>query len=116
MVKDVLGGTEKSPDAGDAVRVGIRNATGGKEATEQARVALLNGGYTFLDGGTAAAAQAASQVTYADAASKDDAVEVAKTLGLPAGAVKKGKAASNADVSVVLGRDYEASASPGSPG
>ncbi|WP_149829759.1 LCP family protein [Streptomyces tailanensis] len=107
VVKDLLGGTAKSPDAGDAVRVGIRNATGDKDATEQARVVLLNGGYTFLDAGTVETAQATSQVTYADAARKQDAVEVAKTLGLPAGAVKKGKTTSNADVSVVLGQNYE---------
>ncbi|GAA2257592.1 membrane protein [Streptomyces ruber] len=106
VVKDLLGGTAKSPEAGDAVRVGIRNATGEKDATEQARVVLLNGGYTFLDAGTASAA-GTSTVTYADAASKDDAVEVAKTLGLPTGSVVQGSTTSNADVSVVLGRDYE---------
>ncbi|GAA3806069.1 LytR C-terminal domain-containing protein [Streptomyces phyllanthi] len=113
VVKNVLGGTVKSPDAGDAVRVGIRNATGGKDATEQARVVLLNGGYTFLDAGTASAPQAASQVTYTDAASKAEAVEVAKTLGLPSGSVKKGRTTSSADVSVVLGQDYEGSTSSG---
>ncbi|MER6092583.1 LCP family protein [Streptomyces bluensis] len=116
VVKDVLGGTAKSPDAGDAVRVGIRNATGAKDATEQARVVLINGGYTFLDAGTAPAAQTASRVTYADAASKDDAVEVAKTLGLPVGSVQKGRTTSNADISVVLGQDYEGSAAEGSSG
>ncbi|MET8285605.1 LytR C-terminal domain-containing protein [Streptomyces sp. NPDC005132] len=113
VVKDVLGGTAKSPDAGAAVRVGIRNATGVKSSTEKARVVLVNGGYTFLDSGTAAAAQSVSQITYADAAKKNDAVEVAKTLGLPASAVKKGKATSNADVSVVLGQDYKVSTSTG---
>lgn len=116
VVKDVLGGTAKSPDAGDAVRVGIRNATGSGDATEQARVVLLNGGYTFLDAGTASVAQAASQITYADAANKDDAVEVAKTLGLPTSSVKKGKTTSNADVSVVLGQNYRVTAASGSSG
>lgn len=116
VVKDVLGGTAKSPAAGDAVRVGISNATGAKDATEQARVVLINGGYAFFDAGTASAAQAASQVTYADDAGKDDAVEVAKTLGLPAGAVKKGRTTSNADISVVLGQDYEVTAASGSSG
>lgn len=113
VVKDVLGGTAKSPDAGSAVRVGIRNATGVKTATEKARVVLVNGGYTFLDSGTATAAQSVSQITYADAAKKNDAVEVAKTLGLPTGAVKQGRATSNADVSVVLGQDYKVSTSTG---
>ncbi|WP_320783714.1 LCP family protein [Streptomyces sp. CRN 30] len=107
VVKELLGGTAKSPEAGDAVRVAIRNATGDEDATEQARVVLLNGGYTFLDAGTASAAGATSEITYADDASKEEAVEVAKTLGLPTGSVVKGSTTSNADVSVVLGQDYE---------
>ncbi|MEU1194777.1 LytR C-terminal domain-containing protein [Streptomyces sp. NPDC005813] len=106
VIKDVLGGTAKSPDADAAVRVGIKNATGTKGATEQARVVLVNGGYTFLDSGTGAA-QTVSRITYSDAAKKGDATEVAKTLGLPAGSVKKGTVTSNADVSVVLGQDYK---------
>ncbi|WP_338696400.1 LCP family protein [Streptomyces sp. Q6] len=105
VVKDVLGGTVKAPSDGDSLRVGIKNATGDKTRTEKARVTLVNGGYTFISAGTGTAA-AASQVTYADAARKQDAVEVAKTLGLPTSAVRKGKTAANADVSVVLGQDY----------
>ncbi|MFJ8827154.1 LCP family protein [Streptomyces sp. NPDC102467] len=105
VVKDVLGGTVKAPAKGDSLRVAIKNATGDKARTEKARVALVNGGYTFVEGGTGTAA-AASQVTYADDARKQDAVEVAKTLGLPTSAVRKNKAAANADVAVVLGQDY----------
>ncbi|MFI6282413.1 LCP family protein [Streptomyces sp. NPDC050988] len=116
VVKDVLGGAAKSPEKGAAVQVGIRNSTGDKDATEQARVVLLNGGYTFVDGGETDVAQAVSQVTYADAAKKEDAVEVAKTLGLPTSSVKKGKTTSNADVSVVLGQDYKVGGSAGSSG
>ncbi|MGW3952790.1 LytR C-terminal domain-containing protein [Streptomyces sp. NPDC004752] len=111
VVKDILGGTAKSPDQGSAVRVSVQNATGVKDDTEKARVVLLNGGFTFLEGGTASAAQSASKVLYSDAAHKDDATEVAKTLGLPDGAVTKGTVASNADVSVVLGQDYKPSSS-----
>ncbi|MFJ2261293.1 LCP family protein [Streptomyces sp. NPDC087844] len=109
VVKDVLGGAARSPEKGAAVQVGIRNATADEDATEKARVVLLNGGYTFVDGGTADAAQAVSEITYADAAKKEDAVEVAKTLGLPAASVKKGEVTSNADVSVLLGQDYQVS-------
>ncbi|MEU0431493.1 LytR C-terminal domain-containing protein [Streptomyces sp. NPDC006290] len=109
VIKDVLGGTAKSPDAGSAVRVGIENATGVKAATNQARIVLVNGGYTFLDSGTAGAAQSVSQITYGDPAKKADAVEVAKTLGLPTSTVKKGTVTSSADVSVVLGQDYKVS-------
>lgn len=111
VVKDVLGGTAKSPDKDAAVRVSVQNATGDKDNTEKARVVLLNGGFTFLEGGTASAAQAASKVVYTDAADKENATEVAKTLGLPTSAVTKGKTSSNADVSVVLGQNYEPSSS-----
>ncbi|MFI8927553.1 LCP family protein [Streptomyces sp. NPDC053474] len=107
VVKDVLGGVVKSPEQGAAVRVGVRNATGAKTATENARIALVNGGYTFVDGGTGSAPATSSQVTYGDADKKKEAAEVAKTLGLPASAVRKGDPASNADVSVVLGQDYK---------
>ncbi|MFG2883363.1 LytR C-terminal domain-containing protein [Streptomyces sp. NPDC048297] len=109
VVKDILGGTAKSPDAGSAVRVSVQNATGVKDDTEKARVVLLNGGFTFLEGGTASGAQPASTVTYADAADKESASEVAKTLGLPAGSVRKGTVSSGADVLVVLGQDYKPS-------
>ncbi|MFC5217027.1 LCP family protein [Streptomyces coerulescens] len=110
VVKDVLGGTAKSPDKDAAIRVSVRNASGVKDNTGKARVVLLNGGFTFLEGGTASA-EATSKVVYTDAADKDDATEVAKTLGLSADAVTKGDVSANADVSVVLGQDYEPSSS-----
>ncbi|MFG2191602.1 LCP family protein [Streptomyces sp. NPDC048639] len=108
VVKDVLGGTVKNADPDAAPRISVRNASGDAQATNSAQVTLVNGGYTFVDGGRAGAALAASRVTYADAAQAEKAREVAKTLGLPGSAVKKGKGASNADVTVVLGRDYDA--------
>jgi hypothetical protein len=108
VVKSLLGGTVKSPEAGDAVRVGIKNATGAKTTAEQARVTLVNGGYTFIDAGSGTA-QSTSQVLYGDDGDKENAVEVAKTLGLPTGSVQKGKIANSADVSVVLGQDYKPS-------
>ncbi len=110
VVKDVLGGTAKSPDKDAAVRVSVRNASGVKDNTEKARVVLLNGGFTFLEGGSAATA-ATSRVVYTDAAGKENATEVAKTLGLSADAVTKGEVSGNADVTVVLGRDYAPSSS-----
>ncbi|MFD7771188.1 LytR C-terminal domain-containing protein [Streptomyces sp. NPDC059787] len=107
VVKDVLGGTAKSPDKDAAVSVSVRNATGTKDNTEKARVVLLNGGFTFRDAGTAGTAETASKVVYADAAEKENATEVAKTLGLPADSVTKGEVSANARVSVVLGQDYD---------
>ncbi|MEU6598777.1 LytR C-terminal domain-containing protein [Streptomyces flaveolus] len=111
VVKDILGGTAKSPDAGSSVRVSVQNATGVKDDTEKARVVLLNGGFTFLEGGSASGTRSASKVLYADTADKANATEVAKTLGLPASSVTKGSVSSGADVSVILGSDYEPSSS-----
>ncbi|RZU24925.1 LCP family protein [Streptomyces sp. BK239] len=111
VVKDVLGGTAKSPDKDAAVSVSVQNASGRTADTENARVVLLNGGFTFLDGGKPSGTQSASKVLYGNDADKEKAAEVAKTLGLPAGAVKKGTVTANADVTVVLGEDYKASTS-----
>ncbi|NUK21343.1 LCP family protein [Streptomyces lunaelactis] len=108
VVKDVLGGTVSAPEKDAAVRVGVRNASGNTGATEAARIDLVNGGYTVLDGGKTADTTSSSQVSYGSETQKAKAVEVAKTLGLPASAVKQGKAVTNADVSVVLGKDYKA--------
>ncbi|MEZ3181955.1 LCP family protein [Streptomyces pimonensis] len=107
VVEDVLGGTAKSPDPDAAVSVSVRNATGVDGRTEKARVVLLNGGFTFRDAGAAGAAESASRVVYADAADKENATEVAKTLGLSADSVTKGEVSANARVSVVLGQDYD---------
>ncbi|MFD4874796.1 LCP family protein [Streptomyces sp. NPDC058420] len=111
VVKDILGGTAKSPDEGSAVRVAVQNATGVKDDTEKARVVLLNGGFTFLEAGTASGTSATTKITYSDAADKENATEVAKTLGLPTSTVTKGTVSANADVSVVLGEDYKPSSS-----
>lgn len=111
VVKDVLGGSAKSPDQGSAVRVSVQNASGVKDNTEKARVVLLNGGFTFLEGGTASTASATSKVVYGGAADKENAAEVAQTLGLPAGSVTKGSVPGNANVSVILGQNYRPSSS-----
>ncbi|MFF8604715.1 LCP family protein [Streptomyces sp. NPDC015346] len=105
VVKDILGGKVSAPEQGEAVRVSVRDATG-RDATEAARIVLVNGGYAFV-GGAKADTEETSQVVYGEDAQKATAAEVAKTLGLPDGAVKKGKAAGNADVTVILGQDYK---------
>ncbi len=109
VVKEVLGGSVAAAQPGAAARVGLKDATGDEKAQVAAKAALLNSGYDFVDGGKADKSAAASQITYQDDAQKDRAVEVAKTLGLPETAVKKGENAVNADVVVILGKDYKAS-------
>ncbi|MER5306457.1 LCP family protein [Streptomyces sp. NPDC002773] len=105
VVKDILGGKVTAPEAGDVPRVSVRDGSG-KNATETARIVLINGGYAFV-GGAEAPAREASQVLYGDDAQKITAAEVAKTLGLPAGAVTKGETSNAAAVTVVLGQDYK---------
>ncbi|MFJ5829835.1 LCP family protein [Streptomyces sp. NPDC093089] len=105
VVKDILGGKVTAPEAGDVPRVSVRDGSG-KKATEAARVVLINGGYAFV-GGSTGNTQAKSQVVYGDDAQKPTAVEVAKTLGLPAGSVTKGKPVGAAVVTVILGQDYK---------
>ncbi|MFH8979767.1 LCP family protein [Streptomyces varsoviensis] len=107
VVKDVLGGTVQKTPADAPPRVSVKNATGKKAAAGSAQVTLVNGGYTFVDGGTQSGGQSASKVTYRDEKRAEQAKEIAKTLGLPAGAVAKGDGAPNADVTVVLGSDYK---------
>ncbi|MFF9074404.1 LCP family protein [Streptomyces sp. NPDC014735] len=107
VVKDILGGTVKAPEAGAAVRVAIKNATGDKDNSESARIKLVNGGYIFV-GGSATETSASSEVIYKKPEDKETATQVAKTLGLPTSAVKQGSPFSNAAVSVLLGQDYQA--------
>ncbi|MEK8170792.1 LytR C-terminal domain-containing protein [Streptomyces sp. M19] len=69
---------------------------------------MVNGGFTVVGATNAdGTPQPASRVTYADAAMAEQAAEVAKSLGLRASAVKKGQVAANADITVVLGQDYD---------
>ncbi|GAA3656549.1 LytR C-terminal domain-containing protein [Streptomyces chitinivorans] len=107
LVKDVLGGTVKNTDPNATPRVSLKDATGDEEAANNARVALVNGGYTVVGGGSADSAQATTRVTYSEAGDRARAEEVARTLGLSEKAVTEGKGAANADITVVLGRDYE---------
>ncbi|UCM88032.1 LCP family protein [Streptomyces marincola] len=108
LVTDVLGGTVRNTEAGAVPRIGIRDATGGDEAhLETARIALVNGGFTVADSRRVGEPAGESGVTYADEAHLETAREVAATLGLPEESVTQGEAAGNADVTIVLGEDYE---------
>ncbi|MFG2879767.1 LCP family protein [Streptomyces sp. NPDC048337] len=109
VVKEVLGGSVAAAQPGATPRVGLKDATGDEKTQIAAKAALLNGGYTFVEGGKADKTAATSQITYQDDAQRDRAIEVAKTLGLPETVVKKGENAVNADVVVTLGKDYKPS-------
>ncbi|WP_030840848.1 LCP family protein [Streptomyces sp. NRRL F-4474] len=109
VVKEVLGGSADAAQPGATPRVGLKDATGDEKAQVAAKAALMNGGYTFVDGGKADKTAAASQITYQDDAQRDRAIEVAKTLGLPETVVKKAENVVNAEVVVILGKDYKPS-------
>lgn len=109
VVKEILGGSFSAAQPGAAPRVGLKDATGDEKAQVAAKAALLNGGYGFVDGGKADRTAAATRITYQDDAQRDRAVDVAKTLGLPQTAVQKAENPVNADVVVVLGKDYKPS-------
>ncbi|AZM89131.1 LytR C-terminal domain-containing protein [Streptomyces sp. W1SF4] len=109
VVKEVLGGSFGAAQPGASPRVGLKDATGDEKAQVAAKAALLNGGYGFVDGGRADRTAAATRITYQDQAQRDRAVDVAKTLGLPESAVQKAESPVNADVVVVLGKDYKPS-------
>ncbi|MDT0342728.1 LCP family protein [Streptomyces litchfieldiae] len=106
LVMDVLGGTVTNADPGATPRIGIRDASGAEGSAETARIALVNGGFTVVDSRPTDEPAAESQVTYADEAHQETALEAARTLGLPEEAVTQGDGAGNADVTIVLGEDY----------
>ena len=109
-VKDLLGGTVKQAEGTTQPRVRITDATGSKNASAMAQAAIANGGtYTYVAGGKAKSTESTSAVLYADQARLAAAKDVAATLGLPPGSVKKGKVPSNADIAVTLGKDYKPS-------
>ncbi|MFI7240720.1 LCP family protein [Streptomyces qinglanensis] len=105
IVKKVLGGSVKNSDPDAVPRVSLKNASGRRGLDSTASAALVNGGYTVVEGGTGAT-RATSLVTYAESAQKAEAEGIAKTLDLPGSAVRKAEGAANADVTVVLGADY----------
>jgi anionic cell wall polymer biosynthesis LytR-Cps2A-Psr (LCP) family protein len=111
VVKDVLGGAVKQSSGSSAQpRVQVKDATGNAKSAALAQAAIVNGGtYAYVPGGKAGSTESTSQVLYSDPARLAAAKDVASTLGLPAGAVKKGTVPSNADIVVVLGKDYKPS-------
>ncbi|MFJ9771960.1 LytR C-terminal domain-containing protein [Kitasatospora sp. NPDC101157] len=108
QVKEVLGGTVKAAAAGDApARVALQDASGNDAAGAAAQVQIVNSGLTFIPGGTKTAPQATSEIRYTDDARQAVAKSLATSLGLPDTAVKKVGDAQNADLVVVLGKDYQ---------
>ncbi|MFC5667331.1 LytR C-terminal domain-containing protein [Kitasatospora misakiensis] len=107
QVKDVLGGTVKAATSGDAPpRVSVQDGSGNDQAAAAAQVQVVNAGLTFVPGGAKVTPQAASEIRYTDDARQAAAKSLATSLNLPESAVKKVTDAQNADLVVVLGKDY----------
>ncbi|MFI2608621.1 LCP family protein [Kitasatospora sp. NPDC018619] len=114
QVKDVLGGTVKAAAAGDApARVALQDASGNDASAAAAQVQIVNAGLTFIPGGAKGAPQATSEIRYTDDARQGAAKSLATSLGLPDTAVKKVTGdTQNADLLVVLGKDYQLPKNP----
>ncbi|KJK58420.1 LytR C-terminal domain-containing protein [Saccharothrix sp. ST-888] len=109
QVKEVLGGTvHKAQSSGGTARVSIVNASGSDQSANTALVAVANAGLDVIpSGGKANSTQALSEVRYTDDSRAAAAKSLAITLGLKESAVKKTTDAQNADLVVVLGKDYQ---------
>ncbi|GAA3009706.1 hypothetical protein GCM10020229_21670 [Kitasatospora albolonga] len=109
QVKEVLGGTVSKAKAADATtRVSILNASGSDDAAATAAIQVTNGGLEVLPTGAKAPVQPASEVRYTDDAKQAAAKSLATALGFKEDAVKKVTGTQNADVVVVLGKDFTA--------
>jgi anionic cell wall polymer biosynthesis LytR-Cps2A-Psr (LCP) family protein len=106
LVQDILGGTVSNADPSGASRIGIRDASGGDGTTEEARIALVNGGFNVVDARATDGSRAESSVVYTSEEHRETALEAARTLGLPEESVTQGDGAGNADVTITLGEDY----------
>ncbi|WP_042402984.1 LCP family protein [Streptacidiphilus carbonis] len=108
MVKQLLGGTVTSSSGATAARVAITDATGSGNKVNLAEAAVVNGGFTLVPGSSKApSTQSTSSITYSDDTRAADAKQLAQDLGLPATVVTKVTSSQSADLTVVLGKDYE---------
>ncbi|UGQ09815.1 LCP family protein [Yinghuangia sp. ASG 101] len=110
VVKELLGGTVQVAKAEGPARVMVADASGKDEAQENARVKVVNAGYSYVPGGIVQpTAKPTSVVQYSDDERREAAVQLALTLGLPETAVQKTEGEMLADVVVTLGQDYKPS-------
>ncbi|WP_431678509.1 LCP family protein [Kitasatospora sp. KL5] len=109
QVKEVLGGTVKNaPVTGSTTRVSVLDASGQKEAAGDASVQITNAGMEVVpSSGKAGAVQATSEIRYTDDTRAEAAKTLAGALGLKPESVKKVTDPQNADLVVVLGKDYK---------
>ncbi|HEU5353776.1 MAG TPA: LCP family protein [Actinocrinis sp.] len=111
IVSSLLGGALNTQNNGQISRVLVEDASGHTGNASQAirgaaQARLSNGGYTFIDGSTAAH-RATSVVEVGSDGAKTAAVQIAATLGLQPDSVQVVSGMSTfADVTVLLGADW----------
>lgn len=111
IVSNLLGGALNTQNNGQVSRVLVEDASGHTGNASQiirgaAQARLSNGGYTFIDGSTAAH-RATSVVEVGSDGAKSAAAQVAATLGLDPNSVQVVPGMSTfADVTVLLGADW----------
>lgn len=111
IVRDVLGSTVQTLSSGGTPRVMVQLGIPQPEAHEAMKVAILNSGYRYIDGGqlpdALSAPQAATTITAFGQHGEDAGRALAITLGFDPGIVKMGQGLGVADVLVVIGEDYD---------
>ncbi|SOD64529.1 transcriptional attenuator, LytR family [Streptomyces zhaozhouensis] len=107
LVHEVLGGSVSNAQSGGAVRFGVRDASGTGALGEMARIALVGAGLTVVDNRVVDDTATESSILYEVPEHRETALDAARTLGLPEDVVTEGDGPGTADVTVVLGQDYE---------
>jgi anionic cell wall polymer biosynthesis LytR-Cps2A-Psr (LCP) family protein len=109
-MRSLFPGAIQKDAAGESLRVLVENGVGTPGLVEQARAALVDDGFRFLNGGNASEfGLANSLVLVPDGTSQSVARgrRVAESLGLPASAVQPSdRGQTVADVIVILGKDF----------
>nr|WP_255519070.1 LytR C-terminal domain-containing protein [Kitasatospora sp. SID7827] len=108
QVKEILGGALGSvKGTGGSTRVTVVNASGSDTSGAAAKVAVINSGMDPLPSSAKAPEQAVSEIRYTDDAKQPAALTLATSMGLPDSVVKKITDAQNADLVLVIGKDYQ---------
>ena len=111
MVQELLPDAARKPGPNSKVRVLVQNGVGSPGLNAAARQLLLDAGYTFVNGGNAAAfGHATTAIVVPDSGDQSMGwgFDIAKALGVPkADVVVDASGQSVADVIVVLGADFK---------
>ncbi|MFF4344966.1 LCP family protein [Kitasatospora sp. NPDC001540] len=108
QVKEILGGTIGSAKGtGGSTRVAMVNASGNEDSGTGALAAVINAGMDVLPSSAKAPVQATSEIRYTDDAMRPAALTLATSMNLPDSVVKKATGTQNADLVLVIGKDYQ---------